>query len=286
MTDKWVTERLHDAYQTSYAASEVLFETQTGQQTLTLYQNPKFGRMLALDGVTQVTEADEFIYHEMLTHVPVLAHGSAKSVLIIGGGDGGMLEELLKHQTIERVVMVEIDQGVIDFSVKYLPTISNGAFDDARAEIAIADGAAYVAEATETFDIIIVDSTDPIGPGEVLFTEQFYGNCRARLKAGGVIVTQNGVPFVQGAELTQTMSAFERIFASRTCYTATIPTYTGGPMAFGWGSDNPSLLNVSKTVLANRFNNAAIDTRYYTPAVHKAAFALPGYIADLVEGVS
>lgn len=285
MADKWVTENLHGAYKTMYAADEILFQEQTGQQTLTLYHNPKFGRMLALDGVTQVTEADEFIYHEMLTHVPVLAHGNVKSVLIIGGGDGGMLEELLKHDTIQRVVMVEIDQGVIDFSVKYLPGISNGAFDDPRAEVVIADGADFVATADDKFDVIIVDSTDPIGPGEVLFTEQFYGNCRSRLTAGGIIVTQNGVPFVQGEELSRTMSAFERIFASRTCYTATIPTYTGGPMAFGWGSNNPSLLNVSKTVLANRFRESDIETRYYSAAVHKAAFALPGYIAELVDGV-
>ncbi|WP_417513663.1 polyamine aminopropyltransferase [Minwuia sp.] len=282
MTD-WVTESLHDGLKTAFRADEILYRRAVGQQDLVLYENPTFGRMLALDGVTQVTEADEFIYHEMLTHVPLLAHGAVKSVLIIGGGDGGMLREVARHASVERIVMVEIDEGVVTFSQEFLPGLSAGAFDDARLELVIADGADYIRNADERFDVIIVDSTDPIGPGEVLFTDHFYGHAKARLNAGGVLVTQNGVPFVQGGELAGTMRAFRSLFRVATCYLATVPTYVGGPMAFGFGTDDTALLSVTPETLAQRHAAAGLDTRYYTPDVHKGAFALPGYVQELVD---
>lgn len=282
MTD-WVTETLHDGLKSSFRADRVLYRRPVGQQDLVLYENPIFGRMLALDGVTQVTERDEFIYHEMLTHVPVLAHGAVKSVLIIGGGDGGMLREAVRHASIERIVMVEIDEGVVTFSKEYLPGVSAGAFDDPRLDLVIADGADYMRDGTEQFDLIIVDSTDPVGPGEVLFTDHFYGHASRRLRQGGVLVTQNGVPFMQGGELKGTMRAFRSLFQVATCYLATVPTYVGGPMAFGFGTDNPALLQVTAAELEARQKAAGLQTRYYTPDVHKGAFALPGYVQSLVD---
>ncbi len=283
MTNK-VTENLHDGVETSFVVDEILYHRPVGQQELILFQNPLFGRMLSLDGVTQVTEADEFIYHEMLTHVPLLAHGAVRRVLVIGGGDGGMVREVLKHASVERVVMVEIDKGVVDFSKEYLPGLSDGAFDDARLELVIADGADYMRDATEQFDVIIVDSTDPIGPGEVLFTDHFYGHAKARLAEGGVLVTQNGVPFMQGDELRGTMRAFRSLFQVATCYLATVPTYVGGPMAFGFGTDNADLLAIDSATLAARQKAAGPgELRYYTPDVHKGAFALPGYVQKLVD---
>lgn len=279
----WVTEALHGAMKTSFRADKVLYRRPIGQQDLILFENPIFGRMLSLDGVTQVTEADEFIYHEMLTHVPVLAHGAVKSVLIIGGGDGGMLREVARHPSVERIVMVEIDEGVVTFSKEYLPGVSAGAFDDPRLELVIADGADYMRDATERFDVIIVDSTDPIGPGEVLFTDHFYGHAKKRLKDGGVLVTQNGVPFLQGDELSGTMRAFRSLFEVATCYLATVPTYVGGPMAFGFGTDNQAMLSVDPALLTARQKAAGIETRYYTPDVHKGAFALPGYVQKHVD---
>ncbi|ANK82398.1 MAG: spermidine synthase [Rhizobiales bacterium NRL2] len=280
---EWVTEALHDGLRSSFRADRVLYRRPVGQQDLVLYENPKFGRMLALDGVTQVTEADEFIYHEMLTHVPLLAHGEVRSVLIVGGGDGGMLREVVRHRSVERVTMVEIDEGVVTFSQEYLPKVSDGAFDDPRLELVIADGAEFVRDTERTFDVIIVDSTDPVGPGEVLFTDHFYGHARRRLNPGGVLVTQNGVPFLQGAELTGTMRAFGQLFADRTCYLATVPTYVGGPMAFGFGTDDTSLRRVAVETLADRYRKAGLSTRYYTPEVHRAAFALPGYVQELLD---
>ncbi len=278
----WFDETLHQAYRQGLREGRLLYDSETAHQRLRLFENPVFGRVLTLDGVVQVTTGDEFIYHEMMAHTPILAHGAARSVLIVGGGDGGMAREALKHPGVGRVVMVEIDAGVIEFSRKFLPGVSAGAFDDPRLEVVIADGAEYIARQGESFDVILVDSTDPIGPGEVLFTETFYGHAKRRLAPGGVLVTQNGVPFLQPDELRNTMRAFRALFADATCYLATIPTYAGGPMAFGWGTDGQARETAEET-LAGRLAASGIEgLRYYSPAVHKAAFALPGYVAALI----
>jgi spermidine synthase len=268
--EEWSEETLHDGLRIKIRIDELLFDSKTGHQRLQLFESKAFGRVLTLDSVVQ-------------THVPILAHGKARRVLIIGGGDGGMAEEVLKHASVEQVTIVEIDAGVVEFSKQYLPNICKGAFDDPRLTLVIADGAKFVAETAERFDVAIIDSTDPIGPAEVLFTEAFYGNVKRCLNEGGVVATQNGVPFLQGDELTSTLAAFGKLFRDPTCYLATVPTYVGGPMAFGWGTDDASLRQVSEEELARRFEAAGIKTRYYTPAVHKAAFALPPYIQDMIE---
>jgi len=195
--------------------------------------------------------------------------------------DGGMAREVLKHDSIEQVTMVEIDAGVVDFSKKYLAAISDGAFDDLRLDLVINDGAVFMKQNADVYDVIIIDSTDPVGPGEVLFTDHFYGHAKARLAEGGILVTQNGVPFLQGDELTGTMRAFKTLFSDYNCYLASIPTYAGGPMAFGWGSDS-NARHVDLTTLEARFKAAGISTDYYTPEVHRGAFALPPYVARLI----
>ena len=275
-------ETLYPEYRQSLSIDELLYDSKTDVQHLQLFRNNRFGRILTLDGVVQTTEGDEFIYHEMLTHVPLLAHGHARRVLIVGGGDGGMAREVLRHNCIDSVTMVEIDAGVVEFSKTYLPSLSNGAFDDPRLDLVIADGAEFMTDTTDQFDVIIIDSTDPIGPGEVLFSDSFYSHACNRLAEGGVIVTQNGVPFMQPEELTKTMQAFKKLFADWGCYIAGIPTYAGGPMAFGWGSQSASGRNVSIDILQRRYAEAKLDTRYYTPAVHKGAFGLPRYIEKLL----
>ena len=281
--DEWSEEVLHDDLRIKFRIDRLLFDSETEHQRLKLFESKSFGRVLTLDSVVQTTTSDEFIYHEMMAHLPILAHGRAKRVLIIGGGDGGMAEEVLKHESVEHVTMVEIDPGVVEFSKQYLPEICKGAFDDPRLDLVIADGAKFVAETDERFDVAIIDSTDPIGPAEVLFTEAFYGNVKRCLSKGGIVATQNGVPFLQTAELTSTLAAFRKLFRDPTCYLATVPTYVGGPMAFGWGTDDESLRQVTEEELARRFEASGIETRYYTPAVHKAAFALPPYIQDMIE---
>lgn len=278
----WSEEILHRDFRIKLKIDRVLYDSETEHQRLKLFENATFGRILTLDSIVQTTEADEFIYHEMMAHVPILAHGRAKRVLIVGGGDGGMAEEVLKHKSVEHVTMVEIDAGVVEFSKQYLPNICKGAFEDPRLNLVIADGAKFVAETDARFDVAIIDSTDPVGPGEVLFTETFYSNAKRCLNEGGVIATQNGVPFLQSDELTNTVGAFRKLFRDATCYLATIPTYAGGPMAFGWGADDESLRQVSEEELSRRFEAAGVETRYYTPAIHKGAFALPRYIQDMI----
>jgi spermidine synthase len=283
MTDLtgWSIERLHADHAQGLRVDVAHYDSATDHQRIRVFENPTFGRIMTLDGVVQVTEADNFIYHEMLTHVPILAHGHVRRVLIVGGGDGGMAREVLKHDGIEQVTMVEIDGAVVDFCREYLPGISAGAFDDPRLDLVIADGADFMAKNRDEYDVIIIDSTDPVGPGEVLFTDSFYGHAKARLSEGGILVTQNGVPFLQGGELTDTMRAFRALFADATCYLATVPTYAGGPMAFGWGTDG-NARQVTLATLNARFAAADLTTDYYTPAVHLGAFALPPYVARLI----
>ncbi len=279
----WVEETLHDDLHIKLKIDRVLFDSKTEHQHLVIFENETFGRAMALDGVMQTTEKDEFIYHEMLTHLPIYAHGAARKILIIGGGDGGMLEEALKHPSVEKVTMVEIDRSVVDLCTTHLPSISNGAFEDPRTDLVIADGRDFVANCEERYDLVIIDSTDPIGPGAVLFTETFYRDCRNCLTEGGILVTQNGVPFMQGEELTSSVSFFRGLFKDATCYLATIPTYVGGPMAFGWATDNSDLRLAPLSDLKARFEAEPVETRYYTPEVHQGAFALPPYVADLIR---
>jgi spermidine synthase len=278
---EWAHESLYPTYRQSLRVDRLLYDSATEHQRIRVFENARFGRVLTLDGVVQTTEGDEFIYHEMMAHVPLFAHGAARRVLIVGGGDGGLAREVLRHPGVERVTMVEIDGGVVDFCRQYLPRLSAGAFDDPRLELVIADGAAYVARSAERFDVVLVDSTDPVGPGEALFTRGFYGGVRDRLAEGGILVTQNGVPFLQPEELTASVRAFRALFRDAACYLATVPTYAGGPMAFGWATDGEAR-RVPPSVLAERVAAAGIATRYYTPEVHAAAFALPGYVAKLI----
>ncbi|MDH5433137.1 MAG: polyamine aminopropyltransferase [Gammaproteobacteria bacterium] len=279
MSRQWI-ETLYDAFGQSFNVDKVYFESKTEHQHLMIFHNAKFGRMMVLDGIVQTTEKDEFIYHEMLTHVPILAHGNVKRVLIIGGGDGGILREVCQHASIEHVTQVEIDQAVIDMAKEYLPNHSNGAFDDPRANIVIDDGINFINQTNEKFDVIISDSTDPIGPGEVLFTSPFYEGCKRCLNEGGILATQNGVAFMQIDEVTTTAKRLAQVFEDVTFYGASVPTYVGGIMTFAWASDNAANRKVDMDTLTKRYNASGIKTRYYNPAIHQACFALPQYIVD------
>lgn len=284
MTD-WFTETLHDDFRLALQGSTVLCETQTAYQKLVILENDTFGRVMMLDDVFQTTERDEFIYHEMLTHVPIFAYGSVESVLIIGGGDGGALEEVLKHKDIQKVTMVEIDETVVEMSKKYLTSICGNAFDDPRTDLVIADASDFVANCKDCYDVIIIDSTDPIGPGEVLFTKHFYQSCQQCLTYSGILITQNGMPFLQIQELRDSLSNLKELFSDVACYTATIPTYSGGVMAFGWATDDTTLRTDSVDALNRRYERSEIDTLYYTPEIHQAAFALPPYIKKIRDDV-
>lgn len=276
-------ETLYDSYGQVFEVGKVFFENKTEHQHLVIFENAKFGRVMALDGIIQTTEADEFIYHEMLTHVPLLAHGAVKRVLIIGGGDGGMLREVCKHASVEHITQVEIDGQVVDMCKEFLPNHSAGAYDDPRVNIVIDDGANFVRECKDKFDVIISDSTDPIGPGDVLFTTDFYEDCKNCLAEGGVLVTQNGVAFMQLDEVKTTQKRMSPFYSDQSFYCAAVPTYIGGVMTFAWATDNAALRKQDVSVIEERFNAANIKCRYYNPAIHVASFALPQYIVDALS---
>ena len=280
-----IPETLFDdlGFRMTYAVDRVLYEMQTEHQHLVLFEHPFFGKMLMLDGATQVTSKDEFVYHEMMTHVPIFAHGNPREVLIVGGGDCGIAEEVLKHKSVRRLTQVEIDASVVEFSKEHFPEFTKPVLTNKRFDLIIDDGMNYVAKTDRRFDIIIVDSTDPLGPGKVLFSEKFYAACKRCMAKGGLLITQNGVPIFQAGELTATISRFRKLFADGYCYVAAIPTYVGGHMAMGWATDNTRLRHASVKTIAGRYKKAgSFPTKYWTPEVHVAAFALPRFIADKV----
>jgi spermidine synthase len=279
---EWFNETLYQEVAQRFAIARIIFRERTEHQDLVIFENPVMGRILALDGVIQTTEGDEFIYHEMLTHVPILAHGAVKRVLIVGGGDGGMAREALKHPQVERVTMVEIDRGVVDLCIAHLPSIGAATFKNPRLDLVIADGAAFVKTCADRFDVVIIDSTDPQGPGAVLFTREFYADCKRCLAPGGILVTQNGVPFFQPDELRNTAERLKSLFADTAFYVAAVPTYYGGFMAFGWGSDSTAPRRVAADAVARRYKAAGFDTRYYTPELHVGCFALPRFMQKLM----
>jgi spermidine synthase len=274
-------EGLHSGVNLALDVGEILYRDKTEHQDLMIFENRNFGTVMSLDGAVQTTEKDEFIYHEMFAHVPILAHGAARSVLIIGGGDGGAARQVLKHRDIA-VTLVDIDRTVIDLSIRYMPTVSGGAFADPRLELVIADGCRFVKDATRMWDVIIIDSTDPHGPGEVLYSQEFYTDCKSCLAAGGIIVTQNGVPFVQPDELRNSYDRLGDLFGDVSFYMAAIPSYVGGALAFGWATDNKALRSLPLNDLADRFLEAQIETGYYTPEIHKASFVLPIFVQKIL----
>ncbi len=276
-------ETLYDGYGQRLRMDKLLHEVRTAHQHLVIFENPRMGRVMALDGVIQTTEADEFIYHEMLTHVPILAHGLVKRVLIIGGGDGGMLREVCKHDGVEHITMVEIDGAVVEMCKEFLPNHSKGSFADPRLNLLIDDGMRFVATCADKFDVIISDSTDPIGPGEVLFSENFYQACRRCLNDGGILVTQNGTPFMQLSEVQTTAGRMHGLFSDWHFYMAAVPTYIGGSMTFAWGSTNSDYRKLPLETLRQRFAGSGIVTRYYNPEIHIGAFALPQYVLQAIN---
>lgn len=276
-------ETLYEGYAQALSVDEPIYQGNTGQQAVQVFRNRFFGRVLTLDGVVQTTEADEFVYHEMLAHVPILAHGAVRRVLVIGVGDGGILREIVRHAGIEEIVAVEIDPLVVELCRELLPNHSAGALDDPRLRLIYADGLEYLAQSRESFDLILCDSTDPGGPAASLFTSAFYRNCQQRLRASGILATQNGVPFLQPEELGGTARRLADNFADWGFFHAAVPTYIGGSMAFGWASNSEKVRRTDLETLRQRFAKSGLVTRYYTPEVHQAAFALPRYMLDLIE---
>ena len=278
--DRWFAETLTPHLRLALEASRVLVHERAGPHEIALIENEIFGRVLLIDGAVQVTSRDEFIYHEMMAHVPLLAHGGARDVLIVGGGDCGLAEEVLKHASVRRLVQVEIDPKVVELAREHFAEMNAPVFSDPRFELVIGDGAAYARDAADRFDAVLVDSTDPVGPGAVLFTREFYRNVRERLAPGGVLVTQNGVPFLQADELASAMRNLAATFRHVAACAISVPSYFGGHLVLGVCADDDAVHRVDADLLERRYAAASLATRYYSPRHHLAAFVLPRYIEE------
>ena len=279
----WFSERHTPNVKLSIKVDRQLYSGQSEFQRIDIFDSKEFGRFLTLDGYMMLTEKDEFIYHEMITHVPMAVHPNIRNVLVIGAGDGGVIRELTRYENIENIDLVEIDEMVIDVCKQYLPQTAC-CFDDARVNIYIEDGVKYIRSCENQYDLIIVDSTDPFGPGEGLFTKEFYGSCFKALREDGIMVNQHESPFYE--EDVQAMQrAHKRIvecFPISRVYQAHIPTYPSGHWLFGFASKKYHPVADLKEAV---WKQNGIKTKYYNPKLHVGAFYLPTYVEELLKSV-
>ena len=258
-------------------AGKVLFSDKSDFQKVEIFEtDSQLGRVLTLDDLMMTTEGDEFHYHEMIAHIPMMHHKCPKSVLVIGGGDGGTVREVLKHKTVERVVLCEIDGMVIDACKKYLPTIACG-LDDPKVEICVADAIEYIKDKKNEFDIVLIDSTDPMGPGEGLFTEEFYTNVKNSLKEGGIVAAQSESPVVNKEEIKKMYNLLKKVFPICSTYTSNIPTYPGGYWAWAFCSETVKPLSYFAD---DRYEDIVKSCKIYNKDYHNSRFALPNYLTE------
>ena len=281
--DLWYSEKHTEHVKLSISVDKQLYSAQSEFQRIDVFESKEFGRFLTLDGYMMLTERDEFIYHEMITHVPMAVHPDAKRILVIGAGDGGVIRELCRYDSVEHIDMVEIDEAVVAVCKAFLPQTAC-AFDDERLHIHYQDGLRFVRGCTNQYDIIIVDSTDPFGPGEGLFTKEFYGNCFKALKDDGIMVNQHESPFYSEDALAM-KRAHKRIvesFSISRVYQAHIPTYPSGHWLFGFASKK---YHPVRDLNARAWKKLGLVTRYYNTNLHKGAFYLPNYVEELLKNV-
>ena len=271
----WFTEKQTENLGITCKVNKTYHTEKTDFQDIALIDTKQFGKMLILDGVIQTTEKDEFVYHEMITHVPLFTHKNPERVLVVGGGDGGTVREVLKHPSVKKVTLAEIDKSVVDVSKKFLPQISCTLEDD-RAEVLITDGIKYVKEHKNEFDVIIVDSTDPVGPAVGLFSLDFYKSIFDALKEDGIFVAQTESPFYNGDFIKRVFKDIKSIFSMAKLYLSFVPTYPGGLWCFTMGSKkyNPLEVNIP--------DELDFETKYYNPGIHKACFELPEFVKNIV----
>ncbi len=279
--DGHAVETLHRDYRTAYRIEEELLHDKSDEQELFLFKNNFFGTMLMLDGVTQLTTSDEPFYHEFITHLPLICHGSAKRMLVVGAGDGGVIREACRHADLQHIDMVEIDEAVVRFSKEHLPSLSAGAFEDPRLNLVIADAAEYVRNYDgPAYDVVVVDSTDPFGPAAPLFEVGFYQDLRRIMGERGILITQCGNPFVQPAELELAGGRLKECFPVMSPVMITVPTYTGGQMSLGFASKDPNFKLPSKTQIAEKIAAIAPADKFLVlnEDVFLACFALPNFV--------
>lgn len=279
----WYYEQHTDNVRFSIRMNKQIVSLKSDFQRIDIYDSYEFGKILILDGFLMVTEKDEFIYHEMITHVPMAVNPLIENILVIGAGDGGAVRELCRYDTVKTIDMVEIDKLVVDVCKEYLPTISCGLYDK-RVNIFYEDGLKSVRRKKDQYDLIIVDSTDPFGPGEGLFTKEFYGNCYNALKNNGILVNQHESPYYanDARAMQKAHKQIKSVFPISKIYQAHIPTYPSGHWMFGFASKTfDPIINLNE----DKWNSLNINTKYYNTDLHKGSFAIPNYVKELLKNV-
>ncbi len=271
----WYTEKQTENVGITCKVLNTLHVEKTEFQGLAVIETLQFGRMLVLDGMVQTTIKDEFVYHEMITHVPLNSHPNPRNVLVIGGGDGGAIREIVKHPLVERATLVEIDRRVVEVSREYLPEISCG-LDNPKVTVIYDDGIKHVKDNPDTYDVIMVDSTEPVGPAVELFSGSFYSSIFKALKEDGLFVAQTESPFFNADLITNCHKEISRAFPITKLYLASVPTYPSGLWSFTMGSKKYDPESPASAA-------PGYPTRYYTPGVHKGAFMLPKFVEELVK---
>lgn len=259
---------------------EDLFSDKSDFQTVDVFSSRAFGNVLTLDGLMMVTERDEFFYHEMITHIPMLTHHNPENILIVGGGDGGTVRELLKHDSVKHIDMVEIDGMVIDASKKFFPTVA-GKLDDPKVSVFTLDAIDFIKDKVDCYDIVLVDSTDPIGPGEGLFNVDFYNNVKRALKKGGIVVPQTEGPFAQSENMKKTYALLRKVFKNVAPYCGPMPTYPGGYWSWGFCSDDVMVPNKDTKIDEVRANKIEKTCKIYNKELHSAVFCVPNFVKEL-----
>lgn len=262
----------------SLEIEKVLYSKKSRFQQIDVYQTKHHGRMLVLDGIIQLTEFDEFAYQEMLAHIPLFAHPCPENVLVIGGGDGGILREICRHDGVKDIDFCEIDEDVITVSKEFLPSLSCG-FDDPRINVYVDDGAAFVLNKKASYDVIIVDSSDPIGPGDVLFKRPFYESLAAALKPGGIVATQGESIFLHKDWVVHLARITKELFIKHAYSCIMIPTYPGGSISICLGSLGPEIIKPARQVT----RQVQEKLRYYSPEIHEASFILPHFAKKMLN---
>ena len=276
--DVWFTEKHKNKLGISLKIKDILYRGESEYQQIDIIDTEAFGKVLLLDGLVMTTEKDEFFYHEMISHIPLLAHPCPERVLIIGGGDGGTIREVLKHPSVKEIELCEIDEKVIDISRKYLPSIAC-CLDDERVKINIEDAVKYIERQKDCFDAVLIDSTDPLGPGVGLFTEDFYTNVKNSLRENGVMSAQTESPLVCQKEFKLINSLLNKVFPVVVPYFTTVPTYPGAYWSWTFCSKGiqPELNNESVAAELEK------TSKYYNREIHKAVFAVPNYVKKMIN---
>ncbi len=279
--DLWYSEQHTENIKMSIKISEHLHSEQSEFQKIDIFDSIEFGKFLTLDGFLQFTEKDGFIYHEMIAHVPMATHPNPENILVVGAGNGGVIRELLKYKSVQNIDMVEIDRRIVDVCKRYM-SLTAASFEDERVNVIFQNGLKFVRNCEDKYDVIVVDTTDPFGPGEALFTKEFYGSCYKALKEDGIMVNQHESPFY--AEDANVMKrAHNRIvktFPISKVYQAHIPTYPSGHWLFGFASKKYHPIKDMKVMPWKQQN---IETRYYNTNLHKGAFYLPTYVENMLK---